>query len=200
MGVFGLLSWAIGFVFSFVFERLDDVFVWVLPSYMTVQVMKDESRAAQFKNFLCFWVILSVLLALEYSLLYLFYSMTLYRVARLLLIMWLQMDSCSNAHTALAFIQPFISKEHENRFSSVLDLVTAEMDKYGAMVKERVSDQFWSLITQNYELVKNGLFSAITTVTNKAAGAGAGDDKENRPPQSGEAAQEAQEEVQKKES
>merc|ERR1712110_111452 len=136
---------------------------------MTVQIIKDEAKMAKYgKNYLCFWAILAILWALEYTILYFFCGMNFYRVLRLALVIWLQVDYCGNAATLFLLVKPLISKEHEERLQAVLENVTSEIDKHGGKIKEKASDQFWSIIQQNYELIKEGVFTAMTTVSKKA--------------------------------
>merc|ERR1739842_165244 len=121
-----------------------------------------------YQNYLCFWVILALIFGFEHVTLYVFYSMRAYRLLRLLVVIWLQIDYCSNSSNVFGKIKPFISKDHEKILESALDSVTSKIDEHGGKIKEKASNQIWSLIQQNYELVKDGLFSALTSVSKKA--------------------------------
>ena len=172
MGVFSFIgstiAWLFGFVFGFIFERIDDIFVWILPCYMTVYVIK-ENKVSLYQNYLCFWVILALILGLEAVTFYLFYFMRAYRFIRLFFVIWLQIDYCSNSSYLFGKIKPLISKDHEKILEKALNSVTSKIDEQGGKIKEKASNQIWNLIQQNYELVKDGLFSALTTVSKKAA-------------------------------
>jgi len=169
MGIFGFIGWIINSVIDFVFEMVTHIFVWIMPSYMTVQVIKDEKKTVAYsKNYMCFWIILAVLWALEYTILYFFCSMTLYRVVRLALVVWLQIDYCGNAATAFTLVKPLISKDHEEKLAGILESVTSEIDKHGGKIKESVQSKFWGVVHQNYELIKDAVFSAMASASEKA--------------------------------
>jgi len=202
MGLFSLIGWVISSAFDLVFEVVANVFVWIIPSYMTVQVIKNEAKTAKYsRNYMCFWIIMAVLWALEYTLLYLFTSWTFYRIVRLVGVILLQIDHCGNSAAAFAMIKPLISREHEEKLAQILDSVTSEIDKHGGKIKEKASSQFWSIIQQNYELIKEGALKTMTTVSQKAGKmASSPKNADGESNNSEEAAPESQEEVvQKKE-
>jgi len=200
MGLFSFIGWIISSAFDLVFELVANVFVWIVPSYMTVQVIKNEKKTEKYgRNYMCFWIIMALLWALEYTVFYLFCSWTFYRIVRLMAVVMLQIDHCGNAAAAFTLVKPLISREHEEKLAQILDSVTSEIDKHGGKIKEKASNQFWAIIQQNYELIKDGAFNAMTTVSQKAG-------KMASSPKNGESNKESapesqeQEAVQKKES
>jgi len=168
MGLFSFIGWSIRFVLWFFFERIDDVFIWILPLYMTVQVVKQESMKEKYQNYLSFWAILAIILGLEYVTFGLFYRLAIYRVLRLIFVIWLQIDYCVYAKSTFEKLTPFISKHHEQKIEDLLGEIIATLSKQGEKVKEKASNQFWQLITQNYEIVKDSVFSALSTASQKA--------------------------------
>jgi len=173
MGLFSFIGWIISTFFDVAFEIVANIFVWVIPSYMTVQMIKDEKKTTKYgRNYMCFWIILALLWTLEYTIFYFFCSMTLYRIARLVAVIWLQVDYCTNAANAFTLVKPLISREHEEKLAAILENVTSEIDKHGGKIKEKASDQFWRIIQQNYELIKDGVFNAMSTVSKKAGSMG----------------------------
>lgn len=172
MGLFSFIGWVISSFFDIVFEFVANIFVWILPSYMTVQMIKDEKKTVKYgTNYLCFWMILAVLWALEYTVLYFFCSMTFYRILRLIAVIWLQVDYCTNAATALALVKPMISREHEEKLAALLDNVHSEFEKHGGKAKEKLSNQFWGIVQQNYELIKDSVFNGMSALSKKAGSA-----------------------------
>lgn len=167
MGLFSFIGWIVGFVFSFAFNRIADIFIWIIPSYMTVHVIK-ENKATIYENYLSFWIILALILGMEHITFYILYYITGYATLRLCFIIWLQIDYCANAKLIFDRIKPFISSEHEAIVEKSLNNVTETLDEHGGKIKEKIQNQFWSIIQQNYELIKDSLFSALTTVSNKA--------------------------------
>eukprot|EP01083_Nonionella_stella_P176039 614849_1 len=167
MGLFSFFGWIFGWIFWFIFGRIDDFFVWILPSYMTVSVIK-ESKETVYQNYLCFWAILSLLLGIEHFTFYVFYYLTLYRISRLLFVIWLQIDYCQNSVNAFQKIRPYITQDKEEQLQEAFESVTNIIDEQGAAVQGKVSDQFWTFVKQNYELLKKGAFEFLTTASEKA--------------------------------
>jgi len=167
MGLFSFIGWIIGLIFSFLFNRIADVFIWIIPSFMTVRVIK-ENKSTIYENYLAFWIILAIILGLEHITFYFLYYITGYATLRLCFVIWLQIDYCANAKLVFDKIKPYISTEHEKVIEASLNNVTETLDEHGGKIKEKIQNQFWSIIQQNYELVKDSLFSALTTVSNKA--------------------------------
>ena len=167
MGLFSFIGWIIGLIFSFAFNRIDDIFVWIIPCYMTVYIIK-KNESSKYENYLCFWIMLAIILGIEYVTFGLLNYIYFYRIFRLFFIIWLQIDYCANASATFIKIKPFISKDVEDAVEKGLNSVTQKLDEHGGKIKEKASDQFWSIVQQNYELIKDSLFSALTTVSNKA--------------------------------
>merc|ERR1712048_994551 len=112
--------------------------------------------------------ILALIFGFEAVTFYLFWSVRIYRLIRLFFVIWLQIDYCSNSSNIFGKIKPLISKDREKMLEKALNSVTSKIDEHGGKIKEKASNQIWSLVQQNYELVKDGLFSALTTVSAKA--------------------------------
>lgn len=167
MGLFSFIGWIIGYIFAFAFNRIADIFVWIIPSYMTVHVIK-ETKSTLYENYLSFWIILALILGLEHITFYFLYYITGYSTLRLCFVIWLQIDYCANAKNIFDKIKPFISTEHEQLVETSLNSVTEKLDEHGGKITEKIKGQFWNIIQQNYELIKDSLFSALTTVSNKA--------------------------------
>eukprot|EP00484_Ammonia_sp_Unknown_P028552 CAMPEP_0197036042 /NCGR_PEP_ID=MMETSP1384-20130603/13661_1 /TAXON_ID=29189 /ORGANISM="Ammonia sp." /LENGTH=175 /DNA_ID=CAMNT_0042466169 /DNA_START=243 /DNA_END=770 /DNA_ORIENTATION=+ len=122
----------------------------------------------KYQNYLSFWAILAIILGLEYVTFGLFYRLAIYRVLRLIFVIWLQIDYCVYAKSTFEKLTPFISKHHEQKIEDLLGEIIATLSKQGEKVKEKASNQFWQLITQNYEIVKDSVFSALSTASQKA--------------------------------
>eukprot|EP00483_Globobulimina_turgida_P001128 UN01130 len=134
---------------------------------MTVYVIKGQ-KEEYYKNFLCFWALLALILGFEHVTLYLFYYVRLYRLCRLLFVVWLQLDYCNNSAFTLSKITPYISKEWEKWFEKGLDAVTSKIDEEGTKIQEKATNQFWSVVQQNYEIIKETVFKGLKTVSEKA--------------------------------
>eukprot|EP00485_Elphidium_margaritaceum_P021919 CAMPEP_0202712332 /NCGR_PEP_ID=MMETSP1385-20130828/38066_1 /ASSEMBLY_ACC=CAM_ASM_000861 /TAXON_ID=933848 /ORGANISM="Elphidium margaritaceum" /LENGTH=178 /DNA_ID=CAMNT_0049372335 /DNA_START=192 /DNA_END=728 /DNA_ORIENTATION=- len=134
---------------------------------MTVFVIKHQLKD-KYLNYLSFWAILALVLGMEYVTFGLFYNLTLYRVARLIFAIYLQVDYSVNAHTVFTFLTPFISQSQEKRIEDVFGKITDKLDEHGGKMKEKASSQFWKIVQQNYELVKETLFKALSSVSKTA--------------------------------
>eukprot|EP01084_Bolivina_argentea_P065727 119814_1 len=167
MGLFSFIGWIIGLIFNFLFERINDIFVWILPSYMTVHVIKEE-KVTYYQNYLCFWVILAIILGIEHVTFYLFYYILFYRIIRLLFVIWLQIDYCNNSFNVFSKIRPYISKAHEKKLEEALNAVTNKIDQHGQQIQETAAKQFWGMVQQNYEIIKDALFKGLRTVSDQA--------------------------------
>ena len=94
-------------VLCFVFDRIADVFIWIVPVFMTVQVIKKK-KSRVYEDYSCFWIISGAILGLEQVTFRVLYRIGGYATLRLCFIIWLQTNHCSNAKAIFNKIKPFI--------------------------------------------------------------------------------------------
>lgn len=134
------ISWVFGTVFYFAIGRVEDVVTWLLPIYMTVQVLRRK-ETLKFNNYLSFWCIASLLFGIDYASGFLLHSFLLFRLVRIIFLIWIFLDSCHNSVFLVnKFLTPLMD-EHRQQIDDAFNLLNTKVDDVRNEVTTQVTNR-----------------------------------------------------------
>ncbi|ETO27280.1 hypothetical protein RFI_09854 [Reticulomyxa filosa] len=103
------LKFVLGIVADCVLTVVENMYFWLLPVLRTAGVVKEQKQAL-YRNYMCFWSILALLLFIEYTSFSVLYWIPFYRPLRLGFVIWIQVCQCYSSARIIDSVKPVIEK------------------------------------------------------------------------------------------
>jgi hypothetical protein len=138
--MFGFFDYVFSYFIGFVWCRLEDILLILFPLYLTANILHKQEKK-YYTNLMCYWAIIGIIYGIEYITFFIFYRYILYRIIRLLFIIYLQLNYCENASILMKQqVNPLVDPNEkiiEETFMTVSNIMNRYSESGLNMVKEK---------------------------------------------------------------
>jgi len=123
---------------GFLVSGLEVVFFW-LPILRTTEVLANENNERCYK-YMHFWCLFGLLLSIEFLSFQLLFLIPFYRLIRLVLLIWIQLDDCKNSVKWVDVAKPFVNR-HSQLIEAFFEFIESSVRRLkqitGSLFKKR---------------------------------------------------------------